>query len=288
MPMKPARSPTILATAPTIGPRIAPRTAIPKTVPRSWPRSARGVETVTQERAPAQVRALERPWRKRATPTVRGRVGERQAEGRDGEQQEPADDGVLRPDPACDDAAGNPAEHGAGAEGSDEEARLELGEVERIDVGGNERDQRAEQHRVEEDDRADRRRRGGACGTAYVRGSVEPGGRGTSSRTTENAPSRLPLRPASRLTFAEASADRGTINLRCSVLGALGNLGRRFARRQVCRRAKFTQFACVAHFGRYFRQRSRIAALARGTPITVTFPRTTKNAPGRWLPRPAS
>ena len=56
------------ATAPTIGPRIAPRTAIPKTVPSSWPRSARGVDTVTQERAPAHVSALESPWRKRAMP----------------------------------------------------------------------------------------------------------------------------------------------------------------------------------------------------------------------------
>ena len=36
----------------------------------------------------------------------------------------------------------------------------------------------------------------------------------------------LPLRPTSRLTFAEASADRGAINLRRSVLGAHGNLGR--------------------------------------------------------------
>ncbi len=35
----------------------------------------------------------------------------------------------------------------------------------------------------------------------------------------------LPLRPASRLTSAEAGADRETINLRCSVLGAHGNLG---------------------------------------------------------------
>ena len=72
MPAKPARNPTSLATAPTIGPRIAPRTAIPKTVPSSWPRSARGVDTVIQESAPAQVSALERPWRNRAMPTVSG------------------------------------------------------------------------------------------------------------------------------------------------------------------------------------------------------------------------
>ena len=50
--------------------------------------------------------------------------------------------------------------------------------------------------------------------------------------TTENAPSRLPLRPASRLTFAEASADRGAINLRRSVLGAIANLGRAIRVRQ--------------------------------------------------------
>jgi len=36
----------------------------------------------------------------------------------------------------------------------------------------------------------------------------------------ENAPRRWLPRPASRLTFAEASADRETINLRCSYLGA--------------------------------------------------------------------
>ena len=35
----------------------------------------------------------------------------------------------------------------------------------------------------------------------------------------------LPLRPTSRLTSAEAGADRGAINLRCSVLGARPTLG---------------------------------------------------------------
>jgi hypothetical protein len=41
----------------------------------------------------------------------------------------------------------------------------------------------------------------------------------------ENAPSRWRLRPASRLTAAEATADRRTFNLGRSVLGASRNLG---------------------------------------------------------------
>ena len=51
--------------------------------------------------------------------------------------------------------AGDATEHGAGAEGADEQPGLELAEVEVVDVGRHERDQRAEQHRVEEHDRAD-------------------------------------------------------------------------------------------------------------------------------------
>ena len=44
---------------------------------------------------------------------------------------------------------------------------------------------------------------------------------------TKNAPSRWRLRPASRLTAAEATADRRAINLGRSVLGASGTLGGR-------------------------------------------------------------
>jgi hypothetical protein len=44
------------------------------------------------------------------------------------------------------------------------------------------------------------------------------------SGRTKNAPGRWLLRPASRLTFAEAIAVRETIDLRCSYLGAITNL----------------------------------------------------------------
>jgi hypothetical protein len=42
--------------------------------------------------------------------------------------------------------------------------------------------------------------------------------------TKENAPSRFRLRPEFRLTAAEATADRNSINLWRPVLGAKGNL----------------------------------------------------------------
>ena len=42
----------------------------------------------------------------------------------------------------------------------------------------------------------------------------------------KKAPSRLRPRPAARLTFAEASAARGAINLGSSVLDARGTLGK--------------------------------------------------------------
>ena len=63
---------TASASAPNIGPRIAPKTAAPKAVPISSPRRDRGVSTVSQARAPAQVTVLDAPWTKRARPSVHG------------------------------------------------------------------------------------------------------------------------------------------------------------------------------------------------------------------------
>ena len=63
--------------------------------------------------------------------------------------------------------------------------------------------------------RAERTRRGEACLALGPRAQKR------------NAPSRWRLRPASRLTAAEAIACRGAINLGRSVLGAIGTLGER-------------------------------------------------------------
>jgi hypothetical protein len=57
------------------------------------------------------------------------------------------------------------------------------------------------------------------------RGSPPPARARRSFPEKENAPSRWRLRPASRLTAAEATADRRAINLGRSVLGASGTLG---------------------------------------------------------------
>jgi len=54
----------------------------------------------------------------------------------------------------------------------------------------------------------------------------------------KNAPSRWPLRPTFRLTSAEATADRRAINLRRSVLGAIGTLGVRGGRVKGCDRVR--------------------------------------------------
>ena len=55
--------------------------------------------------------------------------------------------------------------------------------------------------------------------------NIAAGKRQARSGPQRNAPSRLRLRPAFRLTAAEAAADRRTINLGCSVLGAWLTLG---------------------------------------------------------------
>ena len=155
MPAKPARSPTSLATAPTIGPRIAPRTAIPKTVPSSWPRSARGVDTVTQESAPAHVSALERPWRKRAMPTVAGESASASPKVASASSRSPLMTAFFGPTRPATIPPGMPPRTAPRPEGTDEQPGLELAEAEVVDVRRNERDQGAEQHRVEKHDRAD-------------------------------------------------------------------------------------------------------------------------------------
>ena len=67
------------------------------------------------------------------------------------------------------------------------------------------------------------------------------------SRAHENAPSRWRLRPASRLTAAEATADRGAINLGRSVLGASRTLGgvavaRQGVEKGTCRKLRYFLF----------------------------------------------
>ena len=88
------------------------------------------------------------------------------------------------------------------------------------------------------------RRRGDACrGTGLRRMRTSTRWKARRSGPQRNAPSRLRLRPAFRLTAAEATADRRAINLGRSVLGASQDTRGRRTGRQGAREAKLSQIA---------------------------------------------
>ena len=200
-----------------MGPTIAPATANPNTVPSVWPRRARSASTVTHASAPGPGHRAREPLDEARDAEGEGGAGQREPDAREREHGETGDDGAARADPGREDAAGNAAEQRAGAEGGEEDPRLELAQAEVLGVAGEEGHERAEEHRVDEHDDADEGEQA-AHGASLVGPPMPCGPHG-------NAPSGWPLRPASRLTSAEAGADRGTINLRNSLLGARRNLG---------------------------------------------------------------
>ena len=146
------RMPTASATAPNMGPRMAPRTAAPNAVPSSSPRRSRGVATVSQAIAPAQVVVLEAPWTKRASPSAQGPSATANAKLDTASSSEPGDDRDLRASACGCEPARDPAEERAGAEGSDEQPGAGLREPELLRVAGHQRREDAEQQRVDEQD----------------------------------------------------------------------------------------------------------------------------------------
>ena len=62
--------PTSAAAAPTTGPNIAPNVAEPIAVPIICPRRSRGTTASNQANAPAHVKPLPPPWRRRAAKSV--------------------------------------------------------------------------------------------------------------------------------------------------------------------------------------------------------------------------
>jgi hypothetical protein len=87
----------VSATAPNMGPRIAPKTAAPNAVPISSPRRLRGVATVSQARAPAQVVVLEKPWASRASPIPQGPSARAKAKLESASSTSPATTATLGP-----------------------------------------------------------------------------------------------------------------------------------------------------------------------------------------------
>ncbi len=65
------RIPAVSAIPPKSGPRIAPAIAAPNANPSISPRCSFGTTLATHASAPAHVIVLEKPWTKRASPSVR-------------------------------------------------------------------------------------------------------------------------------------------------------------------------------------------------------------------------
>src|SRR3970282_2105649 len=100
--------------------------------------------------------------------TERGRAVRRgDGEAREPEQEEPSHHGALGPEPRRCQAAGDAAEERARAEGADEETGARLREVELLRVARDEWRQRGEEHRVDEDDRADESEQAPHCRARY-------------------------------------------------------------------------------------------------------------------------
>ena len=240
-----------------------------------------GLDGHPRERAGPGHRAREPLDEARDAEGERG-AGQREPDAREREHGETGDDGAARADPGRDDAAGNAAEQRAGAEGGEEDPRLELAQVEVLGVAGEEGHERAEEHRVDEHDDADEDEQA-AHGASLVAGARSP----AEDHGTRNAPSGWPLRPASRLTSAEAGADRGTINLRNSLLGARRNLGAAGAAVKLLVRKNSRNLRTNR-----IPRRILISPAPRDHDSDLEnrgagFRPEKENAPRRWLPRPA-
>ena len=68
--MNEIRIPAVSAIPPKSGPRIAPAMAAPNAKPSISPRCSFGTTPATHASAPAQVTVLDKPWTKRASPSV--------------------------------------------------------------------------------------------------------------------------------------------------------------------------------------------------------------------------
>jgi len=117
--------------------------------------------------------------------------------------------------------------------------------------------------------------------------NIDAGKRQRPSGPEQNAPSRLRLRPAFRLTAAEAAADRRTINLGCSVLGAWLTLGRLEPSVKTLEDALSAN--CAVFFSHRVKLRIEVVALpVRGKKKGRAQRLDPKNSPSRERFRPPS
>ena len=123
------------------------------------PLRSRGAALVTQVSAPAQVVALATPWTKRASPSSSALPARPERETCGGEEHEADDRRPLRAKPTGRQPARNPTKQHPASECCHEQPCASLREAETLRVPRKQRNQRAEEHRVDEDDRADERQK---------------------------------------------------------------------------------------------------------------------------------
>ena len=226
------------ATPPNIGPATNPSTASPNTVPSAWPRRSRGALIATHARARRPGRGARHTLDEPGDPERDRPAGERERETGKRQDGEPEQKPALRPDPPDEQAARDAADEGARPVRPEQRAGLELRQVVRVGEVGEERDDRPEQHRVEEHDRAGdgddaahrprirTARRGRLSSRPAL--SVEPSVERRPNRVRpdrsdldqRNAPSRCRLRPANPVDPRRSdclSGEPSTFGAPCSV-----------------------------------------------------------------------
>ena len=177
--------PAASARAPNIGPRIAPKTAAPKAVPISSPRRSRGVTTVSQASAPAQVTVLDTPWSNRARPSAHGPLAKAKPKLASASRPRPITTARFGPYRAAARPPGIPP-ISAPAPNPRPAVRRRPWRARTRSRTRARRRQDAEQHRVDEDDDAD---------------EEEEPAHGPTLCRTKNSASRVRFRPPPQRTF---------------------------------------------------------------------------------------
>ena len=189
----------------------------PERLPAPFPRRA--------DRDPGERRRPRRRAREPLDEAARAESdrasGQREREARERKHAQAEEEAALGADPADEETARDAADERSGSVGAEERTGLELRQVVRVGEVGEERDDRAEQHRVQEDDRS--RRDEHPAHRPRIRTGVRRAGAPfpDQRKCTESVspPSSSPDRPPpKRLPVGSA------FNLRRSVLGAIRNL----------------------------------------------------------------
>ena len=143
------------ATAPSTGPNIAPAIAAPKADPISRPRRPAGAAATSHASAPVHEKALDTPWRKRARSSAQTESAKPNATVVAARRERPTSTVGFDPDPRRQHAAGDSRQERTGGVHGLQHSGTGLAQVKFVNVVGEQRRQRREEHRVHEDDRPD-------------------------------------------------------------------------------------------------------------------------------------